>query len=274
MHGNPRLCLSLCRTPTDDLDDQIEAASQAGFTCVELRALALDAFLGPRPLLWLDMLLKQHKVHSLVLNGLTLPLPGYGEYSAYSQAYFLELCTHLDALGGGTIVLQPAEFAREGRGRSAENVRALRTYADLAAPFDVTLAFEFSANSTVSDWEAAQHIVDRAARSNLRLSISTHEWYKSKAEPGDLDTLKPGQLALVHLDSPLPSPSAAATAPEPSPQKEEAARTLALCRQLEAAGFRGPYCIPLDAQPWARIERARAVRQAALDLLKALDVKD
>ena len=274
MHGSPRLCLGLGRAPSDDLDDQIEAASQAGFSCVELWALALDAFLGSRPLLWLDMLLKQHKVHSLVLNGLTLPLPGYGEYSAHSQAYFLELCTHLDALGGGTIILQPARPAGEGRGRSEENVRALRTYADLAAPFEVALAFEFRASSTVSAWKAAQHVVDRAAKSNLRLSISTHEWYKSQAEPYDLDALKPNHLALVHLDSPLPNPSAAAMAPEPSPRKEEAALTLALCRQLAAAGFRGPYCIPPNAQPWARIERARAVRQAALNFLTALDAID
>jgi sugar phosphate isomerase/epimerase len=262
-----RLCLSLDHTPTDDLDEQIQAAGRAGFACVELWAPALDAYLRRRPLIWLDALLVRHRVHSCVLNGPALPALGQGEDSAYSQANFMELCTHLDALGGGTIVLQPAKLEGQDRDRSEESVRALRAYADLAAPFEVTLAFQFKAGSTVPDLRTAQQIADRADKHNLRLAISTSAWYESRTEPQRLEALEPGQLALVHLDSPLPTA-------QPSPTSEEAALTLALCRKLAASGFRGLYSLPLGAQPGTLVERAGVARQAALGFLQALNVEE
>jgi sugar phosphate isomerase/epimerase len=262
-----RLCLSLSSAPTGDVDRELQAASQAGFDCIELWVPALEAYLGRHPLVWLDLQVRQHKIRSLTLNGLTAPLLDYGEDALVGQAHFMELCAHVDALGGGTIVARPARGGAGDRDRSGEVIRALRAYADMAAPFEVMLAVEFEADSAVPDWQAAQAVVERAAKSNLRLSFSTHKWHESENKPQDLETLKSGQLALVHLDSPLPHGSAPGADSKPSSVGDEAALARTLCEHLAATGFRGPYCTPLSARPGTLLDRARAARQTASDFL-------
>jgi len=268
------LCLSTSHAPGTDLDRELETASQAGFSCVELWAPVLDVYLARHPLVWLELQIRRHGLSVSAIDGLD-PLPAADaagpEDRLVHQAYFLELCTHLDALGGGTLVLHVGAGPQR---RGAETVvRALRDYADLAAPFEVTLALEFKAASRVPDLDAALDLVRRAERSNLRLAISAREWCASSAGSRPLDALQPGLLALVHLDA----------APDPSPAGEAPHPAHALYAHLAAAGFRGPYCVPLlppavEASPTpgapgaqgAQKERARAARQAAQDLLAPL----
>jgi hypothetical protein len=268
------LCLSTRLASDTEIDEELQIAREAGFACVELWAPALEAYLARHPVIWLDLQMREHGIHTLIVDGLAPLSSTYGtrdEDDLVLQARFLELCAHLDALGGATIVLHPAAGQQGNQESGLEaNVRA---YADLAAPFDVSLAFEFRADSAIPTLEAAQMLVKRAAQSNLRLSISTHEWCRSQRT---LEALVPRQLALVHLESPLSLPPQAAQAPEPSPTPDEPALTLALCEHLAAAGFRGPYCLSsaLEADalpnPGTPLERARKARQAAQEALAPL----
>jgi sugar phosphate isomerase/epimerase len=273
--GTPyTLCLSASHAPDADIDRELQTASQAGFSCVELWAPALDAYLARHPLVWLELQLRQHGLYVSAISDLD-PLPAADSAAAEDrlvhQAHFLELCAHLDALGGGTLVLH-LDASQETRGTEA-STRALRDYADLAAPFEVTLALEFRATSRVPDFEAALDLVRRAARSNVRLAISAREWCASGAGPRSLEAFEPGLLALVHLDDTL----------DPSPQSEAPDPARDLYARLAAAGFRGPYCVPLPAPhvktsatpaapgaQGAQEARARAARQAAQDLLAPL----
>jgi hypothetical protein len=236
----------------------------------------LEAYLARHPVVWLDMQIRQHGIHRLTVNGLA-PLSFtrgiLDEDALVDQARFLELCTGLDALGGATIVLHPAAGQRGNRERGREaSLRVLRAYADLAAPFEITLGFEFRADSTAPTLEAAQELVKGAARSNLRLSLSTHEWCASQAKPRTLNALESGQLALVHLDS-LPQSSQPASMHKLLPTEDEPARTLALCAHLAAAGIRGPYCVPTSADGDTPLDRARAARKAAIAYLTPLFVE-
>ena len=267
LHTQYALCLRASHAPDADIERALEIASRAGFSCVELDAPMLEAYLSGHPVVWLDLQLRQHNLYTLLIDGLDrLPAAGAGgpEDLLVHRAHFLELCARLDALGGGTLVLHPG--AGEQTQWPEVSARALRDYADLAAPFEVTLAFEFRAKSQAPDLQAALDLVQRAARSNLRLAISAREWCASGADLRPLEALEPGRLALVRLDAaPDPAPSPAGEAPDPAQ---------GLYARLAAAGFRGPYCVALPApspeMPDAPGERARAARQAALDLLAPL----
>jgi len=269
--NTPRLCLSASRSPTAEIDREIETAGQAGFTRLELWAPAFEAYLARRPTIWLDMQMRAHGIRSLIVNGLAPPSEDRGEDALLFQARFLELCSHLDALGGGTVVLHP--LAKQAGDQPEGNVRALRACADLAAPFEVILAFEYQAQSSTPDLDTAREIVERAARSSLRLAISTREWFASGTDPRKIEGVEPGSLALVHLDLPAePAPQASPHGTQ-TPAGSEPGRLSDLCARLAAAGFRGPYCVPLPSGPGTLLERTHAARQAALDRLVPLYTK-
>lgn len=258
---NPKysLCLSTSRSPTAEIDRELQVAGEAGFSCVELWAPALEAYLARYPVVWLDMQLRQHGIRALVLDGLAPLAAEHTEDTLVNQARFLEQCTHLDSLGGGTIVLRPAAGQEENQSRSEANARALRIYADLAAPFEVILAFEFQANSMVPGLSAAHDLVQRVARSNLRLALSVREWAAQGSDPQELEAFDPSQLALVHLDRPL----------DQQPTESESDSAQDPCARLAAAGFRGPYCISLPSGPGTLLDRARAARETAALQLQA-----
>jgi sugar phosphate isomerase/epimerase len=263
------LCLSTSRSPTAEIDHELEIAGQAGFSCVELWAPALHAYLARHPPVWLDVQLRQHGIRTLVLNGLD-PLPIMDvEDALVNQAHFLELCTHLDALGGATIVLHPAEKQGKNKQRLPGFEHTLRAYADLAAPFEVLLAFEFRANGIVPDLGTAQDLVQRGARSNLRLALSTREWQISAGDPQALDALKSDLLALVHLDSlPDEQPQASAKSTQP-PTRDDPGLSPDVYARLSAAGFGGPYCLLPASGPGTPLECARAARELACRTLQA-----
>jgi sugar phosphate isomerase/epimerase len=172
----------------------------------------------------------------------------------------------MDALGGGTIVLQPTARRKERSSGSEGIVRALRTYADLAAPFEVVLAFEFRATSSVPNLDAAGETIERVARSNLCLALSTDAWSASRADLDRLDGIEPGTLALLHLDGPIEAPPADS---RQTPTRNESNTLSHICARLAAAGFRGPYCVPLPPEPGTPLERAHAAREWARHVLQA-----
>lgn len=267
------LCLATSSAPDAEVDRELELAAGAGFTCVELWAPTLDAYLARNLVVWLHLQMQQHGIRRLVINGLEPLGLRYGpdaKDTPVNQARFLELCTHVDALGGGTIVLHPAAGDEANVGGSEAILRLLRTYADLAARFEVVLAFEFRDNSAIPTLDAAHDLIGRAARRNLCLSLSTRKWWVGEVEPRAPDALALRQLALVHLDDPRFPPAQAPAAVESAPARVGADPTRALCSRLAAAGFRGPYCIPPAPGPGTPLERARAAQQAAWGLLSPL----
>jgi len=280
------LCLSTDRASSVEIDRELQIAGAAGFSCIELWVPTLETYLASHPVVWLDMQMRQHGIHRLIVDGL-VPLSivrnTQDEDALVSQARFLELCTHLDTLGGAILVLHPATEQRErSEGEPETSLRVLRTYADLAAAFEIDLGFEFRADSTVPTLEAAQALVKDAARSNLHLSLSAREWCASKVESRVLNNLESSQIALVHLDSqlfpnrPRCQPSQATLTDRgpseagASPTDDEPALTLALCTHLAAAGFRGPYCIPISSGTGAPLDRARAAHRAATEYVAPL----
>jgi sugar phosphate isomerase/epimerase len=296
-----RLCLSQSRSPTSSLEEDLAIASAAGFTHIDLWSPKLDNYLATYPIVWLDIKLREHHVYPAAVSGMELAVRTGQEEDLVHQAQFLELCTHMDTLGGGIIVVHPKVQIEDGdsevKATLAQTVpwmvRALHTYSDLAAPFDVHVAFEFRSDvhSPVRTLAASQEIVRQAARSNVGLSLNTLHVCKSAVKPEDLDALDVGKLKLVRLESgPSPSPPLRSEAVSPSPAgrdgaaipmaREGESRLQTICEHLAAQGFQGPYCIvcppkqkgaePASGDQASPLECVLEAKQAALDLLTPL----
>jgi len=286
------------------LEEDLRITSKAGLTCIDLWSPKLDKYLATYPIAWLDMKLREYRVYPAAVSGLELAPGATQEDNLVHQAHFLETCTHMDTLGGGTIVVHPQAQAKneeaEAKATPAQIVpwvvRALRTYSDLAAPFDVHVAFEFrsDARSTVRSLSASQEIVRQVARSNVGLSLNTLDLRRSGVKPEDLEALDVGKLKLVHLEGALPTdqsdrtshslPAGRGEAAMPVRSdwdaREEGSTLRRICEHLASQGFRGPYCIlcPSDQQAdrlvptdqVSPLEHVFRVKQAALDLLMPL----
>jgi 2-keto-myo-inositol isomerase len=279
-----QLCLSTAHSTSTSLEEDIRIASEAGFTCLDAWEPKLEPHPAAYPVAWLDARMREGKVYLAAVSGLELlppypagsALPGIAGYAAgYAvlQAHFLELCSWLDALGGGIVVVRPGLLPGGSTGEKAVIaglVRELRGLAALAAPFEVQIAFEFrgSAGSPVHTLQDGQDLIRLVAQHNVGLALSTVELSVSGSRPDEIGPLDISQLKLVHLGD------VAHLAPE-GPQDEE--RVLPghgvvplreICKRLAARGFRGPYSVePPAGQP---AESAGLARQAALDMLAML----
>jgi hypothetical protein len=284
--------------PDISLVDEIRAASRAGFSALDLWAPKLDAYLATYPVVWLDIEMRKHHVYAASVSGIELSPPDSREDRLVYEAHFLELCTHVDALGGGPIVMWPGTGSDEEQNNVQVVpwlVHTLRRYSDLAAPFEVRVAFEFAAHasSSVRTLAASQEIVRQVRRSNVGLAFSIGQLSAGGGGPESIETLDVGKLWLVRLESAPPSlsqvrPEAGREASLSPPAHTGESRNgsplqtalqHAVCKQLAAKGFRGPYCVecptpaPADQPDVGQdsfIECARRARQVALEILESL----
>jgi hypothetical protein len=150
-----RICLGTSGGWDSALEDLARAAVETGVRGLDVRASTLEAYLARYPTVVLDTYLHERGLYLAALGGLC-PLPGEKLPLLSWQARFLDLCTHLDALGGALVTV--CTTAQTPAGVTA---RALRALSDLAAPFEVRVAHECGADG--QGYEA----VVRAARGNV-----------------------------------------------------------------------------------------------------------
>jgi len=279
-----RLCLSEPRAKEPSLGDDVRAASEAGFSSLDLWAPKLDDCLATYPLIWLDMHMQKHGIYPLSISGLEPLSWNTREDRLVYQARFLELCTHLDAMGGGILVVHlgafPTSHGESAIIRRPQMVRALRDCSDLAAPFEVQVALEFQAgaNSDLRTLSASQEVVHSVERNNVGLALGIDQLRESRGKPEDLEALDVNKLWLVRLETGRRDPAVGKGRHSDGTGGDLLATFQeALCQRLAARGYHGPYCVtlPEPASSGERptnvlIEGARQARQAALELLAPL----
>jgi sugar phosphate isomerase/epimerase len=249
--------------PVVGIEDALDAAASAGFRCLDLHVSAIEAYLADYPPAVLGALLAARRAHVGVVSGLTLPPLARVESRILADAQLLELCTHLDALGGGTIALQRAPGDDALPGSSAqETVRVLRSLAELVAPFDVQLALEIDAGGDAQDVVAALErggeIVARTRRAGVGLTLDLRGSLPASAADAVLTARHVAPLRLVRLGA-LPTG-------EDAQGEARGAALRELCAKLAGAGFRGPYSV--DPAPAAQTLSAGA--RAAFETSQAL----
>jgi len=259
-----RICFDGTTLEGIQLEDQIRAAAAAGFRCLDLGAPALEDYVAIYPTVLLDALLRQHHVYIVALGGMgPLALDAHGGFTM-TQARILEVCTHLDVLGGGILTVHPGQHGDiSAQAAAAQIVHALRRLSDLTAPFEVQLAYEVLGDEQCAkrSLSHSQETVERVSRSNVGLSLDVTALAGVPDASHELDALDVTKLWLVHLGD-LSAPPA-----EP-PDAHPDWRTT--CERLAEKGYRGPYSVQPHQAVTALEAGARAALGAATELLSPL----
>lgn len=254
-----RLCLGGSAGSEAPLQEQVRAAAEAGFRCLDLSLPTLDDYLASYPSVVLVTLLQQYELDVGMVSG--LPPLALGEVPVHRdervatrheepllllQARLLSLCADLDTLGGATVLLPLLAPPSDGEAHRTGLGRVLRTLADLVAPFETRLAVtprlaQGNAARTLSD---AAAMVERAGRPNLGLGLDL-----SGADPPvELPVAFAQKLWAVRLGV-------------VAGEQGRWSQVRAMCMQLASAGYRGPYSVAPGAGAPTLAERARSVKE-------------
>jgi sugar phosphate isomerase/epimerase len=243
-----QLCLGSSAGSEASLQDQVRAAAEAGFRCLDLWLPTLDGYLASYPSVVLVTLLQQYELDVGMVSGLRPLALGetpahrseriatrHGEPLLLLQARLLSVCADLDALGGATVLLPLASPPSPGETQRPGLERVLRTLADLTAPFETRLALtpvlaHGNAGSALAD---AAAIIERAGRPNLGLGLDL-----SGADlPVELPVSFVRKLWAVRLGT-------------VAGEQGRWSQLRALCTQLASTGYRGPYSVaPVPGTP-------------------------
>jgi hypothetical protein len=268
-HG-VQLCLRSEPAAGVPLDVLIHAAVQADYACLDITADTLAEYLATYPLGWLDARLREQGVYIAAIGALEpIALPSQVE-ALVGQAQLVEICAHMDALGGGVITLthhrQPGD-TQPGGVTITWLASVIRTLADLAAPFEVQLALECDvyAGGPAGSVAHCQEIVRRTARSNVGLCLNAYALCSDETM-GQIDDLDLGTLWLVRLCGDVPSE--ASELPERTPTTDRSAFLGELYLRLSARGFVGPYSVTISPGDRPLTETARTARSEILRVMQ------
>ncbi|MCS7259875.1 MAG: sugar phosphate isomerase/epimerase [Anaerolineae bacterium] len=200
------LAINGATTMKASLPQDIAAASSAGFKALEIWAAKLDTYLAspPNSVETLRALLDQAGVQPVSFNSIEfITFRPPNEYEQI-QARCRQLCEIGQALNCRKIVVVPSPKP-EGVGWEEikrESVRVLRELAQLAASYEMQLAFEFLGFSwcsvrTLSEcWE----IVREVDRANVGLVLDTCHFYAGGSDLDSIATVDAAKIFIFHIN--------------------------------------------------------------------------
>jgi 2-keto-myo-inositol isomerase len=188
-----------------DLAGDIQAAGAAGFRALEIWAAKMDRFLEKQTVPDLKALFDRHRVRPVSINSIEFITFRPPEEYAGIQARLRQLCEVCAGLGCDKIVVVPSPLPKTGAGREAvkaESVKVLRDLAGIAAPFGVSLAFEFLGFGwcSVRTLEACWEIVAETGRDNVGLVIDTCHFYAGGSSLAAIERTDPRKIFIFHIN--------------------------------------------------------------------------
>jgi len=199
-----KLALNGATTMTADLATDIEAASAAGFDCLEIWASKLREFLKTRSAADLKSLFDKHSLAPYSINSIERitfrDQSGHEDLLAECEG----LCRLAREIDCPYIVvvpgLLPAGATREDC--VIESSRVLGDLAEIAGRFGVGLAFEFLGQTgcSVQTLDLASEIVGHVARPNVGLVLDSFHFYAGESTIESIDALDPKTLFIFHIN--------------------------------------------------------------------------
>lgn len=200
-----KLALNGATTMRADLVTDIKAAQAAGFDYLEIWAAKLHEYLKQNSTSDLSEMFRNTGVQPLSINSI--------EHVTFrdSDSYKLikEECAQLSKISNEIdcrlVVVVPGRFPKGGASRLEiveESVRVLRELSEIAAEYDVTLAFEFlgQADCTVQTLALAHGIVQAVDRPNVGLVIDSFHFYAGGSSLESIESLHPNLLHIFHIN--------------------------------------------------------------------------
>ena len=200
-----RFCLNAATIKKAPLEQQIQLASQAGFSGIGLWLDDIEAAIGRGvPLDGIARLLEQAhlKVEELCFLG------GWQEADENVFPAVLErahrICCASQALGCDIVVVVPAIAAGLLAGASAR----LREICGVAAQYEVRLALEFPGTAAeVKDLRTAWQLVSGAACENAGMAVDSFHFHLGGSRIDDLAAVPAGKIFLIHLSDAMDVPT-------------------------------------------------------------------
>jgi 2-keto-myo-inositol isomerase len=200
------LAINGATTMKATLPQDIAAASSAGFQALEVWAAKLDTYLAAKPnsVDTLKALFDQARLQPASFNSIEFITFRSPEEYARVKARCRELCELGQALGCNKIVVVPSPTP-EGAGWDDirdTSVHVLRDLSEVAAPYQVQLAFEFlgfgwcSVRTLSQCWE----IVRNTERANIGLVIDTCHFYAGGSELESIEQVDPSKIFIFHVN--------------------------------------------------------------------------
>jgi 2-keto-myo-inositol isomerase len=187
------------------LEIDIAAASDAGFTLLEIWAAKLRVYLQTHTTGELKRLLGEHNVRPHSINS----IEHISFRDADSYAKIKEECEQLSRIaaeiGCPYLVVVPGRLPPAGADRSeivAESVRVLNELAAIADPHGVSLAFEFlgQTDCSVQTLDLATQIVAQVDRKSVGFVLDSFHFYAGGSTMESIKAVNPAKLFVFHIN--------------------------------------------------------------------------
>jgi 2-keto-myo-inositol isomerase len=199
-----RLALNGATTMKAALAEDIRAASDAGFDCLEIWAAKLRRFLESGTTAELKSLFERHAIEPYSIN--SIERITFRDEAGHAKLLeeCEQLCSIASEIGCPYIVVVPSPVP-EGFGWSdvvEESVRVLGEMGRIAERRGVALAFEFlgQPGCSVQTLEQADKIVKRVARPGVGLVLDSFHFYAGGSTLSSIAELDAERLFIFHIN--------------------------------------------------------------------------
>ncbi|HSE26068.1 MAG TPA: sugar phosphate isomerase/epimerase family protein [Pyrinomonadaceae bacterium] len=200
-----KLALNGATTMRADLATDLLAAQTAGYDYLEIWAAKLRAFLKQNSVADLQALFNKHQVPPLSIN--SIEHITFRDETAYQQIkqQCHELCSIAAQINCPYVVVVPGRLPASGANETeikTESVRVLNQLADIAAAYNVSLAFEFlgQKDCSVQTLAQANEIVKAVDRQNVGLIIDSFHFYAGGSSIDMIESVAPDSIYVFHLN--------------------------------------------------------------------------
>jgi 2-keto-myo-inositol isomerase len=186
------------------LVEDIEAASAAGFECLEIWASKLRKFLDTQTTTELKELFGEQRVQPYSINS----IERITFRSAEKHLALLDECEELCSIAAEiecpyiVVVPSPLPSGRTTDDAVQESVRVLTELSLVAAHYGVALAFEFlgQPDCSVQTLALADEIVRQVGQPNVGLVIDSFHFYAGGSTIESIKRLDPQRLFIFHIN--------------------------------------------------------------------------
>jgi len=200
-----KLALNGATTMRADLPTDLLAAQSAGYDYLEIWAAKLRAFLKQNSIADLQALFNKHQVPPLSIN--SIEHITFRDETAYQEIkqQCHELCSIAAQIDCPYVVVVPGRLPVGGASVGeikTESIRVLNELADIAATYNVSLAFEFlgQADCSVQTLAQANEIVEAVDRENVGLIIDSFHFYAGGSSIEMIQSVAPDSIYVFHLN--------------------------------------------------------------------------
>lgn len=255
--------------------EEIAIADKSAYDYLEMRQWKLEAFLREQRLEQLQALFCEAQVKPLSINAIEPICPGPGEdpeQFAERARWYLRIA---GAIGCECVVVNAYGITQNTSEREGKRqmIEGLKLASDIAAEYDVLLAYEFLNGEypvhTITDTMEVLEVVDR---DNVGWLLDFHFFHVSDPSLEALEKAGADRLLLVHMNDLPHSPVADLAVGEATrvlPGDGQVA-TEALLGTLCRMGYKGPFSVEVydpKFMSWDPLEFSKTAKEKMLAVL-------